>query len=190
METNSTKIKIDLNQFKSKMALIAAVSNNNVIGKDNKIPWNLSEDLKRFKSMTEGHVIIMGQKTFESLGSKPLPNRFNIVLSNDWNFKLPDGYPDDKGTDVKLARTIDEALEHSKYYNDNDLEVFIIGGGSIYKEFMKYCYRLYITRIFKDFDGDTFFPEIEPWSWKLVWSDKQQSDEFEYEYQIYNVNYD
>ena len=175
---------------RTKMAIIAAVSSNDVIGKDGKIPWILSDDLKRFKSMTEGHIIIMGQKTFESLGSKPLPNRFNIVLSNDWNLKEPEGYPDEKGTDIKIVRSVDQAIEAAEYYNDNDSEIFIIGGSSIYQEFMKYCYRLYITRIFKDFDGDTYFPKIEPWTWKLIWSDKQTCSEFDYEYQIFNVNYD
>ena len=172
---------------KTKLAIITAVSDNNVIGKDGTIPWYLSEDLKRFKSLTEGHVVIMGQKTYESLG-KPLSNRVNIVLTNDWNFKVPD--PVDEKTEVKVVHDVEMALENAEYYNDNDLEIFVIGGGSIYREFMKYCYRLYITRIFKDFDGDTFFPEIEPWSWKLIWNEKHSNPEFDYEYQIYNVNYD
>jgi dihydrofolate reductase len=175
---------------KTKIAIIAAVSNNNVIGKDGKIPWHLSEDLKRFRSMTENHVVIMGQKTFESLNSVPLQSRFNIILSNDWEFEVPDGYPDDKNTEVAVVHDIESALVNAEYYNDNDLEVFIIGGGSLYREMMKYCYRLYITRIFKDFEGDTFFPEIEPWSWKLIWSEKHIGEEFDYEYQIYNINYD
>ena len=174
----------------TKIAIIAAVSNNNVIGKDGKIPWELSEDLKRFKFMTEGHIVIMGQKPYESLGGKPLSNRFNIILSNNWDFKQPEGYPDEKGTDVLIVRSVDQAIEAAEYYNDNSSEIFIIGGSSIYKEFMKYCYRLYITRIFKDFDGDTFFPDIESWTWKLIWSDPQKCSDFDYEYRIYNVNYD
>ena len=180
---------VNVNFAKTKIAIIAAVSNNNVIGKDNKIPWNLSEDLRRFKSLTDGHVVIMGQKTFESL-DEPLINRFNIIISDDWNFKEPEGYPNEAGTEVKVVRSFEMALENAEYYNDNDLEVFVIGGGTIYKELMKYCYRLYITRIFKDFEGDTFFPVIEPYSWKLIWSEKHTNDEFDYEYQIYNVNYD
>jgi dihydrofolate reductase len=181
---------MNIDFVRTKIAIIAAVANDNVIGKDNKIPWHLSEDLQRFKSMTEGHVLIMGQKTFESLGGKPLPKRFNVVLSDDWNFKAPEGYPDEVGTDIKVVRSIDQAIDHVQYYNDNDSEIFVIGGGSIYQLFMNYCYRLYITRIFKDFEGDTYFPTIEPWSWKMVWSDKHTSPEFDYEYQIYNVNYD
>ena len=168
---------------KSKIAIITAVSQNNVIGKDNKIPWKLSPDLKRFKSLTEGHVIIMGQKTFESLG-KPLPNRINIILTNNYDFK-----PDFPNDEIYVVHSIDQALDSADYYNDNDLEVFVIGGGNIYQQFMMYCYRLYITRIFQDFEGDTYFPKIDPWSWELIWSDPQKCPEFDYEYQIYNVNY-
>lgn len=178
-----------VNLRKTKFAIISAVANNNVIGKNGQMPWHLSEDLKRFKSLTENHVVVMGQKTFESLG-KPLPKRVNIVISNDWSFNSPEGYPDDKGTEVIVVRDIESALNSAEYYNDNDYEIFIIGGGTIYREMMKYCYRLYITRIFKDYDGDTFFPEIEPWSWKKVWSEKHQGEEFEYEYQFWDINYD
>ena len=181
-------MRVDLT--KTKIVIIAAVANNDVIGKDGKIPWHLSEDLIRFKSLTENHVVIMGQKTFESLGSKPLSNRFNIVITNDWDLKTPEEYPDGKGTDIKVVNSIEMALDAAEYYNDNDSEIFVIGGGSIYHELMNYCCRLYITRIFKDFEGDTFFPVIEPWSWKLVWSDPYKTSEFDYEYQIYNVNYD
>lgn len=181
-------MRVDL--VKTKIAIIAAISNDNVLGKDGKIPWHLSEDLKRFKSMTENHVVIMGQKTFESLNSVPLQGRFNIIMTNDWNFKVPEGYPDDKKTEVMVAHDIESALEIAEYYNDNSVEIFVIGGGSIYRELMKYCYRLYITRIFKDFEGDTFFPEIEEVNWKLVWTERHTGDEFDYEYQIYNVNYD
>jgi dihydrofolate reductase len=171
---------------KTKFAIIAAMSNNNVIGCNNKIPWQLNDDLKRFKTLTNDHVIIMGKKTFESLGNMPLSNRYNIILTNDYNLKEPEGYPDDKNTDIKIVHSIEMALEAAKYYNDNDLEVFIIGGSSIYKQFMKYCYRLYMTRIYKDFDGDTFFPTIDEKTWDLVWSNHIDSDKFNYQYEIYN----
>jgi len=169
------------------LSMIAAVANNNVIGKDNKLLWKLSEDLKRFKSLTTDHIIIMGQKTYESIG-KPLPNRINIVISDDYDFKLDlpdDTYPDDT-TEVYVVHSIEHALDTAEYYNDNDLEVFVIGGGSIYKQMMKYCQRLYITQIYKDFEGDTFFPEIDDKDWELVWNDKKTGSEFDYEYQIYN----
>jgi len=168
---------------KSKIAIITSVSQNNIIGKDNKIPWTLSDDLKRFKLLTEGHVIIMGQKTFESLG-KPLPNRINIILTNNYDYN-----PDFPNDEIYIVHSIEHALNTADYYNDNDLEVFVIGGGTIYQKFMKYCYRLYITRIFKDFDGDTYFPVLDPY-WRLIWCDSRKSPDFDYEYQIYNINYE
>ena len=163
------------------ISMISAVANNNVIGKDNQLLWRLSEDLKRFKSLTLDHIIIMGQKTYESIG-KPLPNRFNIVISDDFDFKLEDT----EKAEVRVVHSIEHALESAEYYNDNDLEVFIIGGGSIYKQFMEYCNRLYITRIYKDFEGDAFFPEIDTKIWKMVWDDKKVGTDFEYDYQIFN----
>lgn len=172
--------------IKTNFAIIAAMSNNNIIGHKNNIPWKLSEDLKRFKLLTEGHVIIMGKKTFESLGYMPLSNRYNIILTNDYNLKEPTEYPNNENTDIKIVHSIEMALEAAEYYNDNDLEVFIIGGGNIYKQFMKYCYRLYITRIYKDFDGDAFFPVIDEKTWELVWKNYINYKDFDYEYQIYN----
>lgn len=166
------------------LSIISAVANNNVIGKDNQLLWKLSEDLKRFKSLTLDHIIIMGQKTYESIG-KPLPNRFNIIITDDYEFKIEPMKMDN--SDVRIVHSIEHALDSAEYYNDNDLEVFVIGGGSIYKQFMKYCHRLYITRIYKDFDGDAFFPEIDTEIWELVWNDDMKKEnDFEYQYQIYN----
>ena len=170
------------------ISIISAVANNNVIGNNNKLLWYLSDDLKRFRTLTLDHVIIMGQKTFESLGGLPLPRRFNIIISDDYEFKTDNIKMDD--CDIYVVHSIEHALDTAEYYNDNDLEVFIIGGGSIYKQFMKYCQRLYITRIYKDFEGDAFFPEINLDEWKLVWNEKKNGDEFEYEYQIYNKKED
>jgi len=162
------------------ISMISAVANNNVIGKNNQLLWKLSEDLKRFKELTFNHIVIMGQKTYESIG-KPLPNRTNIIISDDYNFKV-------ESENTYVVHSIEHALDTAEYYNDvnDEYEVFIIGGGSIYKELMKYSNRLYITRIHKDFDGDTYFPEIDPTIWKLVWIDKKTGTEFDYEYQIYN----
>lgn len=166
------------------LSIISAVANNNVIGKDNQLLWKLSEDLKRFRSLTLNHVVIMGQKTYESIGM-PLPNRFNIIITDDYNFKTESIKMD--SADVYVVHSIEHALDTAEYYNDNDLEVFVIGGGSIYRQFMKYCQRLYITRIHKDFDGDAFFPEIDPEIWELVWNDDMKKNtDFEYQYQIYN----
>jgi dihydrofolate reductase len=167
---------------RTKIAILAVISN------DNKVIS--SPDLQRV-DLTEDHVVIMDQQTYELLGSKPLVKRFSIVLSTDWNFKEPIGYPTEDGTDIKVVRSVDLALESAQYYNDNNLEVFVIGDGKLYQEIIKYCYRLYITRIFKNIESDTTFPTIDPWSWKMVWcGEKQCLPDYDYEYQIWNVNYD
>lgn len=130
------------------ISLIAAVSNNNVIGKNNDIPWKISDDLKRFKTITSGHHIIMGRKTFESLDSKPLPNRINIIVTNNKNYKSP--------TSIIICNSLCKAIAKA----ENDKEIFIIGGGQIYKEALEYADKIYLTKVFVDVDGDTFFPEL------------------------------
>jgi ABC-type antimicrobial peptide transport system permease subunit len=118
---------------------------------------------------------------------------FGIGLTEFINFVMEQaaaGNPDDKNTEVLVVHDIETALNSAEYYNDNNSEIFIIGGGSLYQSFMMYCHRLYITRIYKDFEGDTFFPEIEETSWKLIWNEKHTGNEFDYEYQIYNIKYD
>ena len=130
-----------------KISIIVAVAENNAIGKDNKLLWHISDDLKRFKRITTGHTIIMGKKTFKSLPGGPLPDRKNIVISDDKN---------DKFDDCIMAYSINDALNKC----DDDKENFIIGGGTIYDQFLKYATKLYITRVHKSFDADTFFPEL------------------------------
>jgi len=169
------------------ISIISAVANNNVIGKDNQLLWHLSDDLKRFKSLTFNHIVIMGQKTYESIG-KPLPHRTNIVISNDYDFKLniPPMKMDD--CDIRIVHSIESALETAEVLNDinDEYEVFVIGGGSIYREFMKYANRLYITKIYKDFEGDTYFPEIDPSVWKpFSFSEIQYDDECQFNYQYW-----
>ena len=113
-----------------KVSIIVSVSENWSIGKDNKLLWNLSDDLKRFKKITTGSPVIMGQKTFESLPNGALPNRTNVVLTNDPKFSAPD---------VILSYNVFEALERAKLICGKTCEVFIIGGGSIYKQFLEYA---------------------------------------------------
>lgn len=130
--------------------IIVAVANNLVIGKDNKMPWHISEDFKYFKNMTSGHPVIMGRKTYESIG-KPLPNRTNIVLTH----KYIDG--------VIVVDSIESAYKKAEEIDDR---CFIIGGASLYKECINTVDKLYITHIYTDVDGDTFFPEIDSNIWK------------------------
>jgi dihydrofolate reductase len=139
---------------------IAAMTRNRVIGKDNKLPWRLPEDLKFFKSKTQGKILIMGRKTFESLPDH-LPERFHIVVS-----RTPMASEEE---DLQFVTSIDEALTLAKSMTkDWPEEVFIIGGGEIYQATLPQADRIYLTIIDQAFDGDTFFPEIDPKKFELV----------------------
>lgn len=128
--------------------MIAAIARENrAIGKDNRLLWHIPEDFKRFKELTSGHAIIMGENTFKSIG-RPLPNRTNIVLSQTEGF-APEG--------VVVVRSIDEALDAAKQCEAE--EVFICGGASVYRQFLPLADRLYLTLVEGDFEADTFFPE-------------------------------
>ena len=142
-----------------KITLVAAIASNNVIGKENSLPWNIPEDLKRFKQMTSGHTILMGRKTFDSIG-RPLPNRQNIVMTKDENFEREG---------IKVINDFDEALELIKESNE---DVFVIGGSKIYELFEPVANSLAITRILKDFEGDAFFPDI---NWELWQIEKEEN---------------
>ena len=141
-----------------KITLVAAIASNNVIGKENSLPWNIPEDLKRFKQMTSGHTILMGRKTFDSIG-RPLPNRQNIVMTKDENFEQEG---------IKVINDFDEALELIKESNE---DIFVIGGSKIYELFEPVANSLAITRILKDFEGDAFFPDI---NWDLWQIEKEE----------------
>lgn len=128
--------------------IIVAVSENNVIGKDNDLIWHISNDLKRFKKITLGHPIILGRKTFESFKNKPLPNRHHFVVSSQEN----------ENTDqVTWVKSLEEGIASAQAMDD---EIYIIGGGNIYHQSLELADKLEVTRIHKEFDGDTFFPEI------------------------------
>ena len=141
------------------ITLIAAASENNVLGKDNQLIWHISDDLKRFKQFTQGHAIIMGRKTFESF-PKPLPNRTHIVITRQPNYPASEG--------IVVVNSIEKAIAAIK----NDKQPYIIGGGEIYSLFMPWAHKIELTRIHKHFEGDAFFPEIDPEQWKLVASQK------------------
>lgn len=148
-------------------SIIVATSENQVIGKNNSLPWHISDDLKRFKMLTIGHPVIMGRKTFESIG-KPLPGRENIVISR--SAKL-------ENFDVKIFRSIEECIEYcKKVYADQDEEVFIIGGAEIYKQMLHYVSRVYQTLIHQRIEGDAFFPKLNLNDFKLIRSEKGNGD--------------
>ena len=143
---------------------VVAMSNNNVIGVDNNLPWNLKADLAHFKEYTSNKIIIMGRKTFESLPGI-LPNRKHIVLTR----KRKDEFP----KNISVVNNFEEALHEAR----NDLNPFIIGGGEIYKSGIKFAEKIELTRVHKNFDGDTFFPEIDLDTWTLINRVENNSDE-------------
>lgn len=137
------------------MTLIAAIADNGVIGRDNSMPWHVSEDLGHFKKITTGGVLIMGRKTFESIGSRPLPNRPHVIVSRT--------FPDTPGVDV--CRTFEAALKKARSYRK---PVFSAGGAEIYRQSIPHTNRMYLSRIRGDYDGDTCFPEFDESEWRLV----------------------
>src|ERR1700751_2013496 len=134
-----------------KLSIIVAASENNAIGKNNQMLWNLPEDMRFFKNTTWGLPIIMGRKTFEALGSKALPGRFNIVISRSRVFASGN-------TEIQYADSLTKAIELAKKMDAK--EAFIGGGGQIYKESILICDAIYMTRVFSFLEGDAFFPEI------------------------------
>lgn len=140
----------------SELTIIVAAGENDAIGKDNDLIWHLSDDLKRFKSLTNGHHIIMGRKTFESF-PKPLPNRIHVVITRQKGYKAPEG--------VIIVNSLHDALDAARY----DKQPFIIGGGEIYKQAMPLVDKIEITRVHSSFENaDTYFPEIDKTIWEEV----------------------
>lgn len=147
------------------VSAIVATANNNVIGKDNGIPWYLPADLKFFKRTTLNHHIIMGRKTYESIG-RPLPKRTNIIVTRNLYYLI---------SNCLVAHSVEEALAIAK--NNGEEEVFIIGGSEIYKQSMPFIDRVYLTQVMLEVEGDTFFPELSPSEWREVSSEAQLRDE-------------
>lgn len=146
------------------VTIVVAMGKNREIGKENQLLWHLPKDLKHFKDITSGHPVIMGRKTYESIG-KPLPNRTNIVISrkNDW---FEEG--------VLIVGSIKEALKFAQKIDEN---VFIIGGGNIYEQTMDFTNRLEVTLVDAELDADTYFPEIDPRIWQKIEEDCHPKDE-------------
>jgi dihydrofolate reductase len=157
------------------VSIIVAIAQNNVIGANNQLIWHISEDLKRFKALTTGHCVVMGRKTFESIG-KPLPNRTNIVVSRNRELII-DG--------CIVVSSLEEAISVC----ENEEESFVIGGGELYRQALPIASKLYLTIVHKNFEGDTFFPEIDFNQWHEVHREKRKptdTDGLEYTF----VNYE
>jgi dihydrofolate reductase len=152
------------------ISIIVAIAQNNAIGKDNQLLWHIPADLKRFKQLTTGHTIVMGKRTFESLPIRPLPNRRSVVIT------------DVAGEEIEgctMAYSIQDAIEKM----DDEKENFIIGGGSVYRQFLPIADHLYLTIVQKDFDADTFL-EINLSEWETI----EREDHFDEELPYYYIN--
>ena len=146
------------------VSIIAAVADNGVIGRDGGLPWHLPADLKHFKKLTAGHHMVMGRRTWDSIGRRPLPGRPTIVVSRDPAF-VAEG--------ARVARSVDEALEMAAGAD----EVFIAGGQAIYQEALAVADRVYLTRVHARFDGDALFPAFDASGWRVVVEESHEADE-------------
>ncbi|MCC8019217.1 MAG: dihydrofolate reductase [Rikenellaceae bacterium] len=156
------------------ISIIVAVAQNGVIGGDNRLLWHIPEDLRRFKAITTGHPVVMGRKTFESLG-RPLPDRSNVIITRN---------PDYRAEGAAVASSLEKAVDMFPA----EEEVFIIGGGEIYRQAMPLSDRLYITEVLHNYEGDTVFPVIDPALWREESSDYHPRGE-KYPYPFRYVNY-
>lgn len=161
---------------KVKISIIAAIGKNRELGKDNKLLWHIPEDLQHFKKLTENHVVIMGRKTFESIG-KPLPNRINIIITRNraWTpLALRFG-----GLGCTVCYSLEEGLVEAK---KNKNEIFIIGGGEIYKQGIKYADKLYLTIVDQEYpEADTYFPDYSDFK-KVIKEEKKSDGKFTYKF--------
>ncbi len=156
------------------VAIAVAIGENQAIGKNNQLLWHMPADLKFFKQTTSGHTVIMGRKTFDSVG-KPLPNRRNVVITRDPELQIEG---------VELVNSLDEALEITK---TEEKPVFIVGGAEIYRQALPKTDKLYLTTIHHNFDADTFFPDFDRSEWTVISSEPHKADEknkYDYTFEV------
>ena len=145
------------------VSLVVAAAKNRVIGRDGELPWHLPDDLRHFKRLTTGKPVVMGRRTFESIG-RPLPDRHNIVMTRD---------PDYTARDCDVVTSVRDALRLA----GDGTEVMVIGGGQVYRDFLPRADRIYLTRVQAEIEGDTHFPEIDTNEWQLVSSEHHDADD-------------
>ena len=150
------------------ISLIAAIDRNRVIGKDNSLPWKLPADMKRFKELTKGKPVIMGRTTFESIG-KPLPNRINIILTRDKNFKAEG---------CVVVHSVGDALKAAKGHE----EIMVIGGANVYSQFINIADKMYLTFIEGEFEGDAYFPEYVERKWKETSREEHEENNLRFDF--------
>ena len=144
------------------LSILVAMAKNRVIGRNNRLPWHLTADLKHFKFLTMGQTIVMGRKTYESIG-KPLPGRANVIITRQADYEVPG---------AMVVHSLEDALLICEETSNGHSENFIIGGEKLYRQALKICQRMYITEIQRDFDGDVFFPEFDRSEWEETQRDK------------------
>jgi dihydrofolate reductase len=163
-----------MNPNKPRISVISALAKNHVIGINNTLPWRLSEDLKYFKALTLGHHILMGRKTYESIG-RPLPGRTTVIITRG-DFPAPEG--------VKIAHSLQEAIDVC----GNDVEIFFVGGAELYAQALPLADRLYLTEIQAEVEGDAWFPEYDRTLWREVSRDRRHDEAsgFDYHFVVYD----
>jgi len=157
------------------VAILVAASENNIIGKGNSIPWRLPADMRYFRRLTTGNVVIMGRKTFDSIG-KTLPDRANVIVTRQNDFRVPGAF---------VAHSLRDALEKGRA---SGRDVFVIGGEEIYRQALPYVDRVYLTRIHAHIDGDACFPQLDRKEWLLVSTESKTPDEkhkFAFDFEVY-----
>ncbi|WIM38528.1 dihydrofolate reductase [Paenibacillus sp. PK4536] len=157
------------------ITMIWAQASNGVIGKDNDLPWRLPRDMAYFKQQTQHKTVVMGRKTWESFGGKPLPNRRNIIITRSQEFTA---------TDAEVVYSVEEAIQLA----GQDNELMVIGGSTIYEQFLQYADRLLITKIDHDFAGDTYFPEVDWSQWQqasITKGIRDEKNDYDYRFEEY-----
>ncbi len=147
------------------ISVIVAFDENMLIGDGSRLPWNIPEDMKKFKQLTMGNVLIMGRKTYESIG-KILPGRINIVLSKDAKYQVEGGF---------VCNNLSQAIKKAKNYQK---EIFIVGGSEVYKQSLEIADKIYVSHILGEYNGDTYFPNVQWEKWKAVKKEKYENWEF------------
>jgi dihydrofolate reductase len=161
-----------------RISIIASVAENGVIGRGGKLPWHLSDDLRRFKRLTTGHTIVMGRRTWESIG-RPLAGRRTIVVSRQLDFRIDAG-------GVQVAASLDDALRMAQAAGEE--EVFVAGGAELYREALPHAARMYFTRVHAQVDGDASFPPYDPTQWRLVTTEHHAADaknDYPFSFEVY-----
>jgi dihydrofolate reductase len=151
-----------------KISIVVAASENNAIGKDNRLIWRLPDDMKFFKEKTVGHCVVTGRKNYESIPDKfrPLPDRINIVVTRSKDYQAPGAI---------VVHSVEDAIKKAVDLGETDLA--IIGGGEIYRESLRHTDVIWLTRVHHEFEAHTFFPVLDPTEWKITWREEHQADE-------------